>query len=1073
MTISEYSVKRPITVLMATISVLVLGYISLGRLPLTLLPEFASPNLAVFVSYPSSSPEEVQRNITRPLEEYLSTLNALEKIQSTSSSSGANVRLEFKQGTDMDMASLDVRDRIDQVRNQLPTDVERVSIRRWQTTDMPVFRFAVAWDGEKDELYRMTEDLLRPRLERIDGVANVEVRGVEARQVIVELDERRLEAHGIDVFNLGQALRAGNVNLSGGYIIEGERKYSLRTVGEFQTAEDIAGLPLLGGRLVLSDVAVVRYDFPEQTNFSRLNGNEAVTVSVFKASTANVVRVCEAVRLELEEIEMLPALAGRLGVRVFQDQAEPILSTLNNLKTAGVYGGALAMLVLFLFLMKFRSTLIISLAIPVSIVFTFAFMYLLRVLAGSDISLNTISLMGLMVAVGMLVDNSVVVLENIFRHKQEKGLSAMEAAIKGSREVGMAVLASTATTVVVFASFVFLPNAISGRWNKDFGMAVAVSLVASLIVALTLIPLISSRLFTGREKPKQKIIRWLTEVYGSLMRVVLRWRFVALIVMAGLGYSSYALFNSIDREFMPSVAEREVRFNILVERTFSLAEMNELFTQLENLLLERREELEIESISTGFNARTTSRGQYRGDLNILLRSEGETTPTAALRDRMMALFPRLPGVEYRPGRMRHFGGGGEMGVSVELRGEDGAMLALYAEEIKERISRIPGLNTVQTSLEMGDDEIHLSVDRERLEKFGISSLAVARAVSSALSTRATTRLKGDSGEIDVILQLRGADQFSLTELLNMSMENRQGELIPLHSIVDFQYSRGPISIRREDRKAIINVSADTDRGGTFFVSQQVQESVGRVGAAARLQRADGPELASGPTERGGEPLRHRSRPHPDVHHHGRPVRELFAPADHPLHGSLFDHRSRPGLLPDRNLAEPDGLSRDPGPVRDRGQQRDHPGGPHQQSATRGAVPRRSDRPGRNGPASPDSDDGLHLDIRPAPPQPSLPFPERLSGRGWEGRHVGAGEPGGSRGADHLHLSDADYPAVGIFLHGRPQSRRVLAGHSGGESDSLPARGVGAGKRPEERPLGAVIRGVDRGKTPGFGIPATG
>ncbi len=829
MTISEFSVRRPITVLMATVSVLVLGYISLGRLPLTLLPEFASPNLAVFVSYPSSSPEEVQRNITRPLEEYLSTLNGLERIQSTSSSSGANVRLEFKQGIDMDLASLDVRDRIDQVRNKLPTDVERVSIRRWQTTDMPVFRFSVAWDGERDELYRMTEDLIRPRLERIDGVANVEVRGIEARQVIVELDEKRLEAHGIDVFNLGQALRAGNVNLSGGYIIEGDRRYSLRTVGEFQTAEDIAGLPLLRGRLVLGDVADVRYDFPEQTSFSRLNGNEAVTVSVFKASTANVVRVCEAVRLELEQIEKLPALAGRLGVRVFQDQAEPILSTLNNLKTAGLYGGFLAMVVLFLFLTKLRSTLIISLAIPVSIVFTFAFMYLLRAVAGSDISLNIVSLMGLMVAVGMLVDNSVVVLENIFRHKQEKGLSAREAAITGSREVGLAVLASTATTVVVFASFVFLPNAISGRWNKDFGMAVAVSLVASLIVALTLIPLISSRLFTGPEKPKQRLIHWMTEGYGSMMRVILRWRFVALIVMAGLGYGSYALFNSIDREHMPSVAEREIRFNILVERTFSLHEMSELFTEIENLLLDRREELEIESISTGFNARTTSRGQYRGDLNILLTSEGEPTSTTVLRDRILALFPNLPGVEYRPGRMRFFGGGGEMGVSVELKGEDAGMLALYAEEVKERISQIPGLNTVQTSLEMGDDEIHLSVDRERLEKFGISSLAVARAISSSLSTRATTRLKGDSGEIDVILQLRGADQFSLTELLNMSMENREGELIPLHSIVDFQYSRGPISIRRDDRKAIINVSADTDRGGTFFISQQIQESLAGLG----------------------------------------------------------------------------------------------------------------------------------------------------------------------------------------------------------------------------------------------------
>jgi HAE1 family hydrophobic/amphiphilic exporter-1 len=821
MKISEYSVKRPVTVLMATLSVLVLGYISLSRLPLTLLPELTSENLRVSVDYPSSSPEEIQRNITRPLEEYLSTLDGLEKLESTSSSTGSSIRLEFKQGMDMDLVALEVRDRIDQVRNDLPEDVERVSIRRWQTTDMPVFRFAVGWAGDREEFFRITEDILRRRLERIDGVANVDIAGIDAKQVIIDLNDRLLQTHGIDVFNLAQALRNNNVSLTGGYVIDGNKKYTLRTVGELLELDEIRNLPLQGGRLTIADVATVRYDFPERDSFARLNGEEAVRIAVYKASTANVVEVCRGIQQELESIQTVPALKDKLMVQIFDDQSESILSALNDLKTAGIYGGALAIIVLFLFLMKFRSTLIISLAIPVSIVFTCAFMFLLRVLAGSDISLNIVSLMGLMVAVGMLVDNSVVVLENIFRYKQDKGYSAFEAAIKGSGEVSVAVLASTATTVAVFASFIFLPNAVTGRFTRDFGITVAVSLIASLIVALTLVPMVSARIFTGKERPKQRIMVWVTETYGRAMRIILRFRFVALILMAGLGFFSYVLFQSINREFMPNVAERQIRFEVLMERSFSVEEMQGLFDQIEGILLDRKEEYEIKSISSRFDNRTTRRGQYRGNLELFLKEEGVQTPTMTLRGQIQEGLPKVPGVEYKPGRMRHFGGGSEMGISVELKGDDPAILGLYADEVKNRIASVPGALDVQTTLESGDDEIHLSVDREKLEKYQLSSMTVARVISSSLSTRATTRIKGDTGEIDVILQLKGANRVSLPELLNMNLENRSGEMIPLHSVVTFDYQKGPMAIRREDRKAIINVTADTE-GASFFITQEVE-----------------------------------------------------------------------------------------------------------------------------------------------------------------------------------------------------------------------------------------------------------
>ena len=283
MNLSRFSVLRPVAVLMATLSILVLGFLSLQRLPLKQMPEISFAMLSVNVDYPSSSPEEVEQNITRPLEEVLSTLDNLESINSTSSGSRSTLRLEFTQGTDMDLMSLDIRDRIDQVRNTLPTDVERVAIRRWHADDQPVLRFSVSWSGDSEELYQVVEETLRRRLEPIDGVANVEVRGMDTKQIIIDLDQGLLQAYGIDIFNLNQALRSNNLNVAGGYVMDGGKKYRLRTVGEFSDIDEIASLPLRGGRFSLADVAQVRYDYPEKTSFSRLNGINAVNIDVYKS----------------------------------------------------------------------------------------------------------------------------------------------------------------------------------------------------------------------------------------------------------------------------------------------------------------------------------------------------------------------------------------------------------------------------------------------------------------------------------------------------------------------------------------------------------------------------------------------------------------------------------------------------------------------------------------------------------------------------------------------------------------------------------------------------------------------
>ena len=825
MSFAEYSIKRPVTVLMVVISIVVLGLISLQRLPLELFPEFSSNTLSVSVSYPSSSPPETERDITRPLEEALSALNHLETIESTSSGSSSEVRVEFKDGTEMDLAALEIRDRIDQVRGLLPEGVERIRIRRWHTGNWPVFRFSVGWSGDRKNLYNFLEEVLRPRLERIQGVANVDTRGIEDKQILVEVDPNRLQSHGIDIWALGQALRSNNVTLSAGYVFDGDKKYTLRTMGEFQEAWEIEALPLAGGRLTLGDIADVRYDFPEKTSFSRLNRNESINVYVYKAATANVVEVCQATRAELDRLTSLPRYADLLTFQVMSDQSSEILKTINDLAQAGLIGGFLACLVLFVFLRKYRSTLIIATAIPVSVLCTFGFMYLLRVAAGSAISINLVTLMGLMVAIGMLVDASVVVLENIFRHKEDKGLGALDAAIQGTREVGIAVVASVATTISVFASFFFLEGPMA-RYLSSYGTTVSIALLSSLVVALTLIPLASSRILTGRGKTKRKPLQFLTDGYASTMGFLLRWRITALIVMALIGWASYSVLKQIDREQMPRVAGRQIRLDVLFERSYTLDRIELIHGQLEQLLLDRREEFEIAAVGSEFGRRSGRSGRLRGTLEIYLRDEGDVTPAQVLQERMMAVFPVIPGVEYKRGRLRHYGGGGEMGIDVKLKGEDPTLLEMYGEIVKKRIFDVPGIRDVQTTLETGDDEIHVQVDRRRTEQFGISPQMVARTLSSALSTRATTRVKGDQGEIDVVVQMRGGNKISLQEIENIHFENRQGEMIPLYSVVDYQYRKGPLSIRREDRKATLTVSASLQQGtASFLANMGVQEAL--------------------------------------------------------------------------------------------------------------------------------------------------------------------------------------------------------------------------------------------------------
>ncbi len=821
MNISDFSVKKPITMLMAILSIIVLGVLALQRLPLAFLPNFSSDDVNITVPYASSSPEEIERLITRPIEEIMGTLSHLEEISSTSSASQSRIEVKFVDGTDMGLASVEVRDRLDRVRPQLPDDVDRILIRRWQTNDMPVIQFSLAWDGPADELYDIVNKVIVPRIQRIDGVANVDVGGLDQRQVLVKLDLERMRAHHIDVYNLSRSLRTNNVNISGGWIMDAGRKHTVRTMGEFQSIEEIAQVPIEGTNLVLGDIAEVKLDYPEKKDFQRLNRRDAIVLRVYKTSTANVVEVASSAKKLLETLRSESQFAG-LNMRVMRDQSEEIVNSLRNLTFAGIFGAILANLVLFVFLRKVRSTVIIGFAIPISIITTFFLMYVLRLAPfNSQITLNIVSLSGLMFAVGMLVDPAVVVLENIFRHKQEEGLNAHDAAIVGAREVSVAVVSATLTTVIVFVPLVFMSETMMGRWSRDFGVAIVTATLASLLISLTLIPLAASRLFTGKEKPTSHFLLSMGDAYGRSISKVIKYRFASLLVFVLIGWGAWQLYQGIDRDWMPRTPDRRMDLNIDVPRNFSITETEALYDTVESILLEQKERLEISQIASRFR-------RNRGSMTVHFTPEEEAKKNATdLYDEVRAVLPEIPGVRFRVGRMRGHGGS-QMGVSVELKGKSTAILITYAEEIKQLLQGIPGIKDVDTSMERGDEEVQISVDRVRAQRYGLSAQQVARSVASALSSRSNSRFKTQDKEVNILVQLADEDRVNLQQLENMAFRSSTDEMVQLGSVANFKMKKGPESIRREDRQTSISVFANTDRGGIMNVSQEITEKMSLV-----------------------------------------------------------------------------------------------------------------------------------------------------------------------------------------------------------------------------------------------------
>ena len=833
--IAKFAVERRVTMTMAVLGIFVLGYLSLTRLPLEFMPSFSSNSIWVSAPYSSSSPEEVERLIVRPLEDILGTINGIDTLSATASATEGSVNITFKDNVDMDLAAVDVRDRIDRVRHLLPDDLRRIRIRRFQSTDIPVFRFHLSAEWDKDRFYEFTEQVVQRRLERLEGVASVEVRGIRKRELQVQLRPSRLQAAGLDARDITSVLRNNHVNLSGGYIKEGPRKLIVRSVGEFRTVEEIEKLLIGSSGVRIKDVADVSYTYPRQDNFNYLNDNEAVTLSVFKASTANLLAVVDGAKVELEIIKAMPSAEG-LETRILMDSSVDVRQGLGQLRNAGLLGGVLAVVFLFLFLRKVRTTALVAISIPISIILTFVILYFLRQLGLVTTTINVVSLMGLMLAVGMLVDNSVVVIESISRHFTDLDEDPRTAALRGTTAVAMPIIASTLTTMCVFIPMIFLAATGGGfmRIMLDIGITICIVMVSSLLVALTVVPMVASVLLGGETKKETKLTEVLETGYGWVIGFTLRHRFVFCLAIVGMLYSSYVLLGTIERTFSPRTMARQISINVDTPRSYSLDQTRELYAEVAKILNEKQEELDISDVVYRYS-RTggRSRGGFRGSRKIdiyLVDEEEAKRPVREIRDAIRNLLPTKAGVDFKIAQSTGHGGhgGGSFGVNLDLKGDDMAVLELVAERVVSALEDTSWARDVDSTLDSGTDEIHVSVARERALASGLSTQAVAFSISSALSSRPISRISADDREVDLVVQFREPDRSTLDQLKKMPIMSSAAALT-IGAMADFAIQQGPRRIEREDKRPKLSITANTNTAGASFRMQgQVSEIMNSI-----------------------------------------------------------------------------------------------------------------------------------------------------------------------------------------------------------------------------------------------------
>ena len=795
MQLPRLAVKRPITTAMLLISVLVLGGIAIARLPLAYLPEIDVPFIGVQIPYPNSNPKEIEREIVKPVEEVLSTLAGVKTLNATASADNAEFFLEFDWGHELDVVRMQVSEKMDQVKAELPVSIGEIVIFSFNTSDIPVVQARVSAKGvDLSESYDLIEARILNRIRRVPGVARVNLEGVEPREIYIDLILDRVKQHNVDVGALIAQLQGASSNLVLGQIEDGGLRFSARALGEFTTVEELGDLMINNQGLRVRDIAELSYEEPPYPHGRHLDGQFAVALEVFKESTANTVDVVRRVMTVIEtEINDDPLLQG-LNVFVWEDQGDVITGGLKGLLKAGAIGALLAIVSLYVFLRRLDSTLIVALSIPFSIIAACGALYFM------GRSLNVLSMMGLMLAVGMLVDNAVVVLESIDRtHRTEP--DRKKSALIGARQVAVAVSASTLTTLIVFLPLIVGAKVELTVWLGEIGMSIAIALACSLFSALTLIPLMSAY-FLGRKKPKPiKSIAWLEDKYCGILAWTLRHRIKTLgLIVLGLGIGLLPFFTGmVESATFSGTVNSMLRLQYeFADHTYK-SEAEEVVDIVEAVLEENRENFEFESLYSFFM-------ENRAETTLVLARQDMTDEEIKdLRQEIRDVMPEVAGVRFFFDDDSEDGGNSTY-FAVKFFGQDTGVLERFATEAERRIETLEGMQDLRTTFRDSQQEIQVTIDREKAERLGLTAQDLADIFSFTLGSMRLPRFNSGQREVETWLALRLEDRENLDDLKKIQIGGGEGvRPFQLGDIATFEVIPRPREIRRENRKVRVAV----------------------------------------------------------------------------------------------------------------------------------------------------------------------------------------------------------------------------------------------------------------------------
>jgi HAE1 family hydrophobic/amphiphilic exporter-1 len=841
MNLPSFSVKRPIFTTMVTLILVILGGVSLSRLQIDMLPDIELPTLTIRTDYEGASPVVMERLVTQILEEIVATVPGVEEITSSSSEGRSTIRVSFVWGTEIDTAAIDVQGKLEDEINELPDDIVRPRVRKFDIASFPVVILGVSSSLDPVELTELIEVQIRYRFARIPGVAQVDVFGGFNREVRIELDPDRIKGAGLPLDRVLEAIRNANLDLPAGKIEQGRYEVTLRAPAEFTNLNQIRNTVIDqrdGAAITLGQVADVKDTYEKLTRIVRVNGGRGLRIGIRKQANANTVEVSKRI---LAEIDAVNQAFPQVKVVPVINQGNFIERSIANVARSVLYGGGLAIVVLLFFLRSIRSTLVISLSIPISIVTTFALMFF------GGFTLNLMTLGGLALGVGMMVDSSIVVLENIFRRRNENGEKPEEAAVEGAREVGTAIVASTITTLVIFLPLIFV-RGVSGILFKELAYVIIFALFCSLAVALSLVPMLASKfLTTGRQHLKKEVPRtnrWsaaanslfggLENVYLDMLRWTLNHRLTTIFSATAILGASLLLLPLIGSEFLPPSDEGEVRVTGKMEIGTRL-ELVDRQTRIMEQIIEPAVPETVSSVvsvgASGWRADAGAEGELR--LSLLPVVQRERSNLEIAQDLRRRLDGRVPGMEIR---VRAPQGqfllerllGGDEGLTIEIRGYELATLDALAAGVARAIRDVPGITDLQTSLEAGIPQQEIRVNRDKVADLGLSVRDVTQLLQTAVAGSKAGEYRAGGNSYRILVQLKDAEKRSLDEILNLTLTTASGEKVALRNVVSTEPSRGPILIDRKDQQRRVTVQANVAGRDLGSVAADVQALLNQI-----------------------------------------------------------------------------------------------------------------------------------------------------------------------------------------------------------------------------------------------------